>query len=604
MTKREKLELTWIGKDQIIKIEPRILIEDSEFSYYAKKRHSDEDIFDNKIIFGDNLLALKSLEQEYLGKIKCIYIDPPYNTKTAISAHYDDNLEHSIWLSLIKVRIELLWKLLRDDGFLAVQIDDHEFARLYLLMIEICGERNIKTIAVKMSEPTGLKMASVLKSGSIPKLKEFIILAGKSGIRNLNIVKVAKDSWDSEYKTLIINKTKEEINIVKEIIDNEKRSEKDLASANDILKNIKTIPIQDYFRVNLIPTDQKDNFCYDNAWRIIRIASVTGSAKKIADQYSKIHKEASYFLITTPQSKSYIIKNGYDINMNEPRIKLLFADDYLTVHPGDFWQDIKTTGLDNEGGVDFKNGKKPEALLKRIIEMCTKKGDIVLDTFAGSGSTGAVAHKMKRRWIMVEMGEHCHSHIIPRLKNVIDGNDISGVTKSLNWQGGGGFRYYKMAPSLITKDKWHNWIINKKYDSNMLAAAVCKLEGFTYSPSKTNWWSHGYGTESDFIYITTQTLTEEQLVALSEEVNKNRTLLIYCSAFKLNKNILNEQLTNLTLKKIPNSLLSKCEWEKDDYKLNISNLPIIEFEENTGLVSKKNNPKKEYDLFSKNDKED
>jgi adenine-specific DNA-methyltransferase len=171
-----------------------------------------------------------------------------------------------------------------------------------------------------------------------------------------------------------------------------------------------------------------------------------------------------------------------------------------------------------------------------------------------------------------------------------------------DWKGGGGFRYYKIAPSLLEKDKWNNWIINKSYNSNMLAAAVCKHEGFTYSPSDTDWWSHGYSTETDFIYVTTQTLTEEYLVALSEEVGKNKTLLIYCSAFKLNANILNEQLTNLTIKKIPNSLLLKCEWENDDYKLNISNLPIVEIEEKTETISKKNNLKKEYDLFSKNNK--
>jgi adenine-specific DNA-methyltransferase len=174
----------------------------------------------------------------------------------------------------------------------------------------------------------------------------------------------------------------------------------------------------------------------------------------------------------------------------------------------------------------------------------------------------------------------------------------------VNWKGGGGFRYYKISSSLLEKDKWNNWIINKSYNSNMLAAAVCKHEGFTYNPSETDWWSHGYSTETDFIYITTQTLTEEQLVALSEEVGKKRTLLIYCSAFKLNTNILNEQLINLTIKKIPNSLLSKCEWGKDDYKLNISNLPIDEFEEKTKPITKKENSKKEYDLFTKNDETD
>lgn len=119
----------------------------------------------------------------------------------------------------------------------------------------------------------------------------------------------------------------------------------------------------------------------------------------------------------------------------------------------DVWTDISWNGIANEGGVSFKNGKKPEALLKQIFEMCTREGDLVLDSFGGSGTTAAVAHKMKRRWISIEIGDHCHTHIIPRLEKVIDGEDQGGISKSVNWQGGGGFRYYKLAPTLIAKDK-------------------------------------------------------------------------------------------------------------------------------------------------------
>ena len=122
---------------------------------------------------------------------------------------------------------------------------------------------------------------------------------------------------------------------------------------------------------------------------------------------------------------------------------------------------------------------KPERLLYRILTIATSPGDLVLDSFAGSGTTGAVAHKMGRRWIMVELGEHCHTHIIPRLKKVIDGEDPGGVTEAVGWKGGGGFRYYRLAPSLLEKDKWGNWVINKEYNAAMLAEAVCKLEGFT-----------------------------------------------------------------------------------------------------------------------------
>ena len=152
----------------------------------------------------------------------------------------------------------------------------------------------------------------------------------------------------------------------------------------------------------------------------------------------------------------YLVKSDYQPTSKQPRVQLLFADSNLMIHPGDLWTDIKTTGLEAEGGVSFKNGKKPESLIKRIIGMSTNEGDWVLDSFAGSGTTGAVAHKMGRRWIMIELGEHCHTHIIPRMKRVIDGTDQGGISKAVNWQGGGGFRYYKLAPSLLKKDKFGN----------------------------------------------------------------------------------------------------------------------------------------------------
>jgi adenine-specific DNA-methyltransferase len=212
---------------------------------------------------------------------------------------------------------------------------------------------------------------------------------------------------------------------------------------------------------------------------------------------------------------------------------------------------------------------KPEGLLRTLIAAVTKPGDWVLDSFAGSGTTGAVAHKMGRRWIMVELGEHIHTHIIPRLKKVIDGEDPGGITKTVDWKGGGGFRYYRLAPSLLEKDKWGNWVINKEYNAAMLAEALCKLEGFTYAPSDSIYWHHGHSTERDFIYVTTAHLTHEQLLQLSEEVGEERTLLILCTAFRAGA----DQFPNLTIKKIPRAVLSRCEWGHDDYSLQVENLP-------------------------------
>jgi adenine-specific DNA-methyltransferase len=211
---------------------------------------------------------------------------------------------------------------------------------------------------------------------------------------------------------------------------------------------------------------------------------------------------------------------------------------------------------------------KPEKLINRILTIATNPGDLVLDSFAGSGTTGAVAHKMGRRWIMVELGEHCHTHILPRLKKVIDGEDPGGITKAVNWKGGGGFRYYRLAPSLLEKDRWGNWVINQTYNAAMLAEALCKLEGFTYAPSDTVYWQHGHSTEQDFIYITTASLTHEQLQELASEVGPERSLLVLCTAFRGR-----DDYAGLTVKKIPRQVLARCEWGHDDYSLKVENLP-------------------------------
>ena len=222
------------------------------------------------------------------------------------------------------------------------------------------------------------------------------------------------------------------------------------------------------------------------------------------------------------------------------------------------------------GAGDAFSTPKPERLLKRILEIATNPNDLVLDSFAGSGTTGAVAHKMGRRWIMIELGEHCHTYIIPRLKKVIDGEDQGGISKAVNWQGGGGFRHYSLAPLLLEQDRWGNWVVNKNYNPAMLAEALCKLEGFTYAPSDAQWWNHGYSSEQDFIYVTTQNLSHQQLQELAEEVGGDRSLLVCCAAFRGKS----DQFSNLTLKKIPKMVLTRCEWAHDDYSLNVANLPM------------------------------
>jgi adenine-specific DNA-methyltransferase len=215
---------------------------------------------------------------------------------------------------------------------------------------------------------------------------------------------------------------------------------------------------------------------------------------------------------------------------------------------------------------------KPELLLSRVLEISTNVGDLVLDSFAGSGTTGAVAHKMGRRWIMVELQDTAKTHIAPRMMKVLDGTDTGGVTRATSWKGGGGYRFFRLAPSLLQKDVWGNWIISKDYNAAMLAEAMCKHFNYVYAPSIDAYWMHGHASENAFIYVTTASLTFDQLRTISDEVGEDRSLLICCMAYEAQ----GESLDNLTLKKIPRVVLDRCEWGKDDYSLRIDALPMAE----------------------------
>ncbi len=567
MSKKQKLELTWVGKSNRPRLEPRILIEDVEKSFHAAARLSPDDIFDNVLIHGDNLLALKALEADYAGKVKCIYIDPPYNTGSAFE-HYDDGLEHSVWLSLMRDRMELLKRLLSPDGLFFVQIDDNEVAYLTVLLDEIFGRSNrLNIIAVKMSEATGVKMAHAEKR--MPKQKEYILVYKGDGSPKVRPIRIPRETWNDEYKEVLVGIEEDNLEILKGMLDAEESENRAVAEANRLLSEVKIVSLSSFFRDNSIASGDRDTWKWQNAWRIVQAVGA-GSLKERALN-ARTDNEISAVL--SARRKLSVFKTNFDHTSRDPRIRLLFADKYLTYNPGDFWTDIKTAGgVGEEGGVAFPKGKKPEALLQRVIEMCTDPGDLVLDSFAGSGTTGAVAQKLGRRWIMVELGDHCTSHIVPRLTKVIGGADQGGISKAVDWKGGGGFRYYELAPSLLEMDKWGREVISKDYNSSMLAQALCKLEGFIYEPSLDVYWQQGHSSERDFLYVTTQSLGPEELAALSEDVGEGRSLLILCSAFRGNA----ELWPNLTLRKIPNHIRARCEWGHDDYSLNVANLPQAE----------------------------
>jgi len=578
MTKKPRLELTWIGKDIRPKLEPRILLEDPEKSYHGAHRVSENDIFDNRVIFGDNLLALKALEQEFTGKIKCAYIDPPYNTEQAFE-HYDDNLEHSTWLSLMRERLEIINKLITPDGTLFCQLNDDEMAYAKILLDETFGRRNfINQISVKMKQTAGASGGGEDKR--LKKNIEYILIYAKDidQFQKFNEVLEEEDlfelieemrenekSW--KYTRVFVSTGKR--NFEKEIVDGSGNPIKIYSHSGVEVKSISEI----MERENL--SEKEAYFKYFE--QIFRDTNSQSSIRtRIMENTQELSDVVSIdYIPLSGRSKGQLTTVYYKGNKRDQiawlkdvahkRGKKLLKLEKI----GTYWEGFPLNNLTKEGGVKFPNGKKPEALIKRVIELASNPGDIILDSFAGSGTTGAVAHKMGRRWIMIELGEHCHTHIIPRVQKVIDGEDQGGISKAVNWKGGGGFRYYHLAPSLLEKDKWDNWVINKNYNAAMLAEALCKIEGFRYSPSDTFYWQHGYSTERDFIYVTTQNLSHEQLSKLAEEVGKERTLLVLCSAFRGNTDI----FPNLTVKKIPKQILSRCEWGHDDYSLKIENLP-------------------------------
>lgn len=518
--KKTKLELTWPGKEERPRLEPRILLEHSERGHHAATK-GEGDLFDNMLIKGDNLLALKALEQDYAGKVKCVFIDPPYNTGSAFE-QYDDGLEHSIWLSMMRDRLSIIHTLLSDDGSLWISVDDNEAHYLKVLCDEVLGRRAFVANVVWQ------KRTSRENRAAIGSAHDHILVYAKAGPL----------AWKE---------------VRNRLTDEGGHSNPD----NDPRGPWRSIPFSAQgFRPNQmyeILTPNGD-----------RLTPPTGRCWGATEPVFKAYLD---------DGRVYFPKGG----SGRPRIKQYAGEEEglapMTWWPADFAGDnqaAKKESLALFGSSAFAT-PKPEGLIEKIIAISSNAGDLVLDSFAGSGTTGAVAHKMGRRWIMVEVGDHADTHIAPRLTKVIDGEDGGGVTDAVGWSGGGGFRYYTLAPSLLERDVYDNWVIAPEYNGPMLAEAMCKHLGFTYDPAQDDaeWWRHGRSSETDFLYVTTQALTADALRLLSQDVGPERSLLICARAFSGNI----DAFENLTCRKIPASILTKCEWGRDDYSLNVAALP-------------------------------
>ena len=551
-----KLELTWYGKENEPKIEPRLLIENKELS----NTNNDPDT-ENILIHGDNLLALKALENKYAGKVKCIYIDPPYNTGSAFE-HYNDNLEHSIWLNLMYYRFKYFHTLLRSDGALFVNLDDSEAAYAKVILDEIFGRNNyLNEIIVATNKSFGFKSTS---DGIFKQANHLLLYAKNKSKCNLNSDKlIIEKEYDEQYKFVFENTDKDEKEWTW-------RNIKEVVAEELGYKNSKEAKkeLRDMF-------DEKIAlYAIDNSKNVFRTASVTGGAflkRKNTIQYSKAHKNE---IVRHPNDDmDYMFIGGERVLFYKERLKeidgIMLPAELIT----DIWNDISVEGIAKEGSVNFPKGKKPEKLLKRCIEISSNPGDLVLDSFLGSGTTAAVAHKMGRKWIGIEMGEHAYTHCKVRLDKVISGEDKGGITKSVNWQGGGGYRFYELAPTLINQDAFGEYIINKEYNADMLAATVALHEGFSYNPSPEIFWKQSTGSENSYLFVTTKHITAAYLQAIKDTMQDNEYLIIACKSY--DEKAANA-FGNIVIKIIPQMLLNRCEFNKDNYNLNIVHPPVYD----------------------------
>lgn len=438
MSRKTKLELTWVGKENRPRLEPRVLIDVPELSHA-----NGAGIMNNLLVQGDNLLALKALEADYAGRVKCVYIDPPFNTQQAFP-NYDDGLEHSIWLSLLRDRLEVIFRLLAKEGTICVHIDDNELAYLTILMDEVFGRTNrISIVTFKQGSATGHKS---INPGVVSTSNFVLIYAKDKSSWKPNRIFVERSGRDTRYAQFIPNVA-------------EHYSKWTFTTLSKAFAAALSMPEKGLKKELGDEYDAKiAEFVQVNARAVVRSArpdynAVSSLAREKID-LSKKHPKTVLRLEREGELSDMYFQAGERILFYSDKLKLIDGK-YVAGEPlTSIWDDILSNNLHNEGGVDFPKGKKPEALIKRCVDLATSPGDLVLDSFAGSGTTGAVAHKMGRRWIMVEIGNHAQTHIVPRLRKVIDGTDTGGVTAATNWQGGGGFRFCRLAPSLITRDKW------------------------------------------------------------------------------------------------------------------------------------------------------
>lgn len=503
MQKKGKLELTWVGKYEEKVVEPRILVEDKSKSY------GDPDT-GNMLIHGDNLIALKALEQDFAGKIKCIYIDPPYNTGSAFE-HYDDGLEHSEWLNMMKPRLEILRNLLSEDGSIWMSIDSYESHYLKVMSDEIFGRRNF--------------------------IDEVI--------------------WQRAYAPINLKKT--------------------LSKSHDTIL-IYAKNNNQKFEFNKLPRDEEANSRYknpDNDYRGVWKSSDCSVGPAIKEKIYEI-KLPSGRKVYPPKGRCWLFTKERFKEMNEdnriwygpkgdsvPSVKKFLTEVRDGIVAQTLWT-YKEVGHNQDAKKEVKVlfmedpfvTPKPERLIERILRLASNEGDIVLDSFLGSGTTAAVAHKMGRRWIGIELGDHAYTHCKVRMDKVVDGEQ-GGISKAVGWKGGGGYKFYELAPSLLEKhQELPIYTVNKFYTFEMLCEAICKLEGFRYHPEGE---MHGNSSETRFIHIAKDYVSADYVMNLLKNMGEKDSVLIYGTKIQSRMRLPD----SVVVKKIPKDLLDKCVFESE-----------------------------------------
>ena len=527
MGNKQRLELTWIGKNNpeydISNIEPRILEENKELSYGDPST-------ENMIIHGDNLLALKALLPEYEGKVVCVYIDPPYNTGNAFK-QYDDSVEHSTWLSLMKPRLELLKMLLHPEkGSIWISIDDDETHYLKVLCDEVFGRQNFVANVIWEKKYSPQNDAKWLSDSH----DHILVYANNKSVWRPYLL-ARTEAMDARYKNL----------------DNDSRGRWKSSGLD-----VKTYSAQNDYPITT-PSGRVVNPPGSSCWRVSR------------KRFEELVKD----------NRIWFGPNG----SNVPAIKRFLSEVkqgsvsktiWYRVEVGDN-QEAKKESI-SFNSKDVFSTPKPERLLERILMLATKESDFVLDSFLGSGTTVAVAHKINRKYIGIEMGNHAYTHCSERQKKVIDGEDPGGISKAVSWVGGGGFKFYELAPSFIVNDEFGNPIIDSYYNDTKLIKAMCKLMNYVFKPSQKEYWKQGKGQGSNSLFVTTQLLSVAMVQQIARHLGTNETLLICPKKYEPGCEKVDARIT---IKKIPQSVLKACQFGKKEYLLPIKERAIEEIDE-------------------------